>query len=210
MKPMLFNTEMVEAILDGRKTQTRRIIKKPHELINRFHMIGRSPFLIYSDGMGHKMDLPYQIGEIIYVRETWCKLWYLDDNEQIIEGTDKYYYAADGYNPTPFNCFPDADGFHGESDRPKWRPSIHMPKEAARIFLKVTDITVERIQDISDEGCENEGVRPSIDGNAKDWKETENGWHRTFRQMWDSIYKNWEENPWVWVIKFERCEKPTT
>jgi hypothetical protein len=165
--------------------------------------------------------VPYKIGEVIYVRETFCKLWELDENEQIIEGTEKYYYAADGYNPTPFNCFPDADGFHGDRDCPKWHPSIHMPKEAARIFLKITDVRVERLQDITEEqtqkeGCE--GIRCHCMGMGYACTDCYNtGWQEppsvNFMYLWDSTIRKdmsctlcWNANPWVFVYEFESCK----
>lgn len=155
MKPILFNTEMVRAILDGRKTTTRRVIKPQPEPFGKA--------LAYKDGIFSTLkalekEAPYRPSDILYVRETFCKLWKLDGNDQIIEGTENYYYAADGYNPTPFNCFPDEDGFHSDRDCPKWRPSIHMPKEAARLFLRVTGVKAERLQDITENGAKAEGM----------------------------------------------------
>ena len=145
------------------------------------------------------------------MRETFCKLWKLDGNDQIIEGTENYYYAADGYNPTPFNCFPDEDGFYGDRDCPKWRPSIFMPKEAARIFLRVTDVKAERLQEIDKywSNYDKEGMRDP---------KTENisiAMQEKFISIWDGTVKKsdrdkygWDANPWVWVIGFERTARP--
>ena len=216
-RPMLFNTEMVKAILDGRKTQTRRLVK-PH-LPNRvikdvsfgaFPGAKRSDWIINYEGeitnYFGRVKPPCQAGYILWVRETWCKLWRLDECEQIIEGTEKYYYLAGEW--PPFNHYVYPDGSYGEE--PKWKPSIHMPKEAARIWLKVTNVRVERLQDITTDQIIAEGVKTeepfSLNGAEKRY---------AFSQLWDSTIKkeninrySWEGNPWVWVIEFERCGKP--
>ena len=222
MKPILFNTQMVQAILEGRKTTTRRVIKNigDRKFVAeedskyddyKFCDIEKNKIgTCYSNHMYVKP--PYKIGDILYVRETWCKLFKLDDCERIIEGTDKFYYRADGYNPTPFNCFPDEDGFNGERDCPRWRPSIHMPKEAARIFLKVTDIRVEQLRYISAGECKAEGIDL---GYKISTSYIASEYCNAFGELWDSTIKKkdldkygWKTNPWVWVIEFERCEKP--
>lgn len=186
IKPILFNTEMVRAILDGIKTCTRRVLKQPFEV----HPNG---YITKPRGTERLCPYipPYQPGDILYVRETWCKGSYGDEKE-------KYYYKADDNN---FFC--------------TWHPSIHMPKEAARIFLKVTDVRVERLQDITDDGAKAEGAN---------WKNGKNvGWEEKMRrtaverfaEIWESTIKKtdkhihgWNANPYVWVVEFERCEKP--
>lgn len=186
IKPILFNAEMVRAILDGRKSCTRRIVK-PQQLI------GMLPDKC-------KNGAPYQIGDILYVRETWCMYGKLDDFDHVIDGTEKYYYLADGANPTPYNCFlVQRNGYDEYKDTPVWHPSIHMPKEAARIWLKVTDVRVERLQDMTDDDAEAEG--------CFDYTSTALG----FPDVWDSTIKKsdldrygWAADPWVWVIEFER------
>ena len=190
IKPILFNTEMVRAILECRKSCTRRIVK-PQQLI------GMLPDKC-------KNGAPYQIGDILYVRETWCMYGKLDDFDHVIDGTEKYYYLADGANPTPYNCFlVQRNGYDEYKDTPVWHPSIHMPKEAARIWLKVTDVRVERLQEMTDDDAEAEG--------CFDYTSTALG----FPDVWNSTIKNsgldrygWNANPWVWVIEFEQCEKP--
>lgn len=190
IKPILFNAEMVRAILDGRKSCTRRIVK-PQQLI------GMLPDKC-------KNGAPYQIGDILYVRETWCMYGKLDDFDHVIDGTEKYYYLADGANPTPYNCFlVQRNGYDEYKDTPVWHPSIHMPKEAVRIWLKVTDVRVERLQEMTDDDAEAEG--------CFDYTSTALG----FPDVWNSTIKNsgldrygWNANPWVWVIEFEQCEKP--
>ena len=222
--PILFNTEMVQAILAGRKTATRRVIKRqPLSNMPDNHNYCRMP-LFTGNGIRtlHYMDVieqypfqqtryfedfgPYEKDDILYVRETWQHLYELDGNEQIIEGTEKYYYAAT--DTIPFDTYVDSSGI--THDKTPWRPSIHMPKEAARIFLKVKDVRAERLQDITEKQAETEGINGSealydgyIDAREK------------FAELWDSTIKKsdtekygWSANPWVWVIEFERCEKP--
>lgn len=204
--PILFNTEMVRAILDGRKTCTRRIVKP-------------QPTAHYG---AQCIKPPYQPGDILYVRETWERFecWNCEGDERgncpkepkksVLDKTcGCYMYRA-------------TDEISGDA---KWHPSIHMPKEAARIWLKVTDVRVERLQEITEEQACMEGTDP--------WDEAcyeNNGWHPTFsdpdsggvpnmiegfHKLWNSTIKKsdidrygWNANPYVFVIEFERCEKP--
>lgn len=179
IKPILFNTEMVRAILDGRKTCTRRIMK---------------PQLTAHYGT-HYMKPPYQQGDILYVRETWCKGSWMNEKE-------RYYYKADDND---FLC--------------TWHPSIHMPKEAARIWLKVKDVRVERLQKCGEGWCidiEKEGIATPQDAILYI---SDDAFHDAlrmeFQKTWDGTIKKsdierygWNANPWVWVIEFERCENP--
>lgn len=218
MKPILFNTEMVRAILEGRKTVTRRLVKpapagdgsKPEELITRPGYWNQ-----WGDDYVHRQ--PCKIGDILYVRETWKFIPCIDcaqkrcnfnpvtyeDEYSISEGC--FVYRADYYSP----------------QRIPWNPSIHMPKEAARIFLRVTDVRMEQLQDITEEQARAEGAMPfclSVD--SVDTPDSERTWHEVgpaipqFIQIWDATIKSkdrerygWVANPWVWVISFERCEK---
>ena len=189
-KPILFNTEMVRAILDGRKTCTRRVVKLPKNMSGR--PVGKNGDigLMYLAGIKRP---PYQPGDIIYIRETWgtySKNWW---------EADYFMYRAD--YPNGATTYTYSDGI--VCDLPKWHPSIHMPKEAARVWLKVTDVRVERLQDMTDDDTEAEG--------CFDYTSTALG----FPDVWDSTIKKsdldhygWDANPWVWVIEFKRCEKP--
>lgn len=198
IRPILFNTEMVRAILDGRKTCTRRLPRKQIEEkyleYDEWVQAVAVPGCTYlREKEFYTQYPPYQPGDILYIRETWS------------EWTDGYLYKA--WN----SPFPQA----GESPVMKWHPSIHMPKEAARIWLKVTGVRVEHLQDITEDGTKAEGAN---------WKNGKNvGWEekmkRTaterFAEIWNSTIKKsdldrygWAANPWVWVIEFERCEKP--
>ena len=206
VRPILFNGEMVRAILEGRKTVTRRVIKGADESMYA-GMCGLGPGL-FDRNTGLRVKEPYyRLGDILYVRETWNGDW-----------CDHYIYRADGGNAKTA----------GYSQEPKWRPSIHMPKKAARIWLKVTDVRVERLQDISVPDMIKEGVRafgcePCLELNERCKPQTsEDGFcgaedqaEDMFSDLWDSTTKKfdlakygWDANPWVWVIEFERCEKP--
>lgn len=189
IKPILFNTEMVRAILDGRKTCTRRLVRfLPGENPQWTGYI-RDGLMLYN-GRNEPciIKVPYQPGDTLYVRETWCGLPVNEAGH--MRGHTIYYYKADGE-------------LRPKGWRGTWHPSIHMPKEAARIWLKVTDVRVERLQDMTDDDAEAEG--------CFDYTSTALG----FFDVWDSTIKKsdldcygWDANPWVWVIEFERCEKP--
>lgn len=174
MKPILFNTEMVQAILENRKTVTRRLIKPQPRMI--VAQDGFGPLLqIRNKGVWFRGDpnhvAPYQLNDTLYVREAWKQ-----------NCDNSFTYRAG-------NKFETQEG---------WKPSIHMPKEAARIFLRVTDIEVERLRDIDDEGIAEEGLEIGC----------------PFEDLWDSTIKKsdlkqygWEANPWVWIIGFKRIDK---
>ena len=215
MKPILFNTEMVRAILDGRKTVTRRVVMPKHLRVLDSHYHKEHPE-VPDKTLLEKLCLPpYQPGDILWVRETWCQYGKLDDNDRMIEGTEKHYYRADGENPTPFNDFlVQHPGRDEHRETPVWHPSIHMPKEAARLFLRVTDVRVELLQDIDDDGAKAEGANYQ-DGKNVGWEEK---MRRTaidrFAEIWDNTIKladrlryGWAANPWVFVIEFERISK---
>ena len=197
VKPILFNTEMVRAILDGRKTVTRRVWKD----WNKYAVPDMS---LYDADKGtyavHTFEDPEHTkktsmierrcpicpGDILYVRETFVQaashiFWYKADNNSWLD-----------------------------SKNMRWKPSIHMPKEAARIFLKVTDVRVERLQEITLKQIEQE----SID---TEYPHTLNGKEKiyAFRNLWNSTIKKsdidtygWDADPYVWVIDFEMCERP--
>lgn len=187
IRPILFNTDMVRAVLSGRKTETRRLVK-PQPRKSMIHKlgycvdgdkedIGKFGFGSHEHG-GHVRYVkpPCCPGDILYVRETWS------------EWTGGYLYRA-------------WTGLHqpGIDSSEKWHPSIHMPKEAARIWLKVINVRAERLQDIDDNGIAAEGLGTGCD----------------FEDIWNPAIKKtdinrygWDADPWVWVIEFERCEKP--
>lgn len=203
-KPALFNTGEVKAIRDRIKTVTRQIIKpQPENVLKVLEMGYRgfskiSRFLCSSyDGSRDWIEtvkIPYDIGDILYVKETWCKLtdWedQYPDNDKDMMTT---YYRAD----YPEDMW----------EMAKWHPAIHMPKEATRIFLRVTDIRVERLQDITEDQAISEGVRIGIGGQPYF------SCCDAFTALWNSnvkksdLYKySWDANPWVWVIEFEKLK----
>lgn len=196
IKPILFNTEMVRAILDGRKTCTRRLVRfLPGENPQWTGYI-RDGLMLYN-GRNEPciIKVPYQPGDTLYVRETWCGLPVNEAGH--MRGHTIYYYKADGE-------------LRPKGWRGTWHPSIHMPKEAARIWLKVTDVRVERLQEITSEQIYREGVEVEyphvLNGEEKRY---------AFSTLWNSTIKKsdldrygWNASPWVWVIEFERCVKP--
>jgi hypothetical protein len=188
IKPILFNTEMVRAIMDGRKSCTRRMVKPQPDEKHTYPLgfvtdstekkeVGCFGFGINEYGGSIQYAKPqYQPGDLLYVRETFIQA-----------AARTFWYKADDNLWIP-------KGLH-------WKPSIHMPKEAARIWLKVTNVRVERLQDMTDDDAEAEG--------CFDYTSTALG----FPDVWDSTIKKsdldsygWNANPWVWVIEFERCE----
>ena len=207
IKPILFNTEMVRAILDGRKTCTRRIVKDgiPDDAMWGYTAFTPKGYIscrgVYADGYGEGFyKLPYQPGDILYVRETWCGLPVNEAGH--MRGHTIYYYKADG-------------DLRPEGWRGAWRPSIHMPKEAARIWLKVTDVRVERLQEMTLKDFKAEGIYDEY----KTYSETytdhlrQMAYPKVFARLWNSTIKKsdidrygWDANPCAWVIEFERCE----
>lgn len=214
-KPILFSTPMVRAIQENRKTATRRVIK---ELDNYDFKWGldREPYIgdyeVYKkiapgkwdwvtlknqwlydfqtavdDGRTYLLKLLYKAGDILYVRETWCR-------------------ATDGTFRYKSNIKPDTEKIR-KAFGVKWRPSIHMPKEAARIFLKVTDVRIERLQDITERDVIKEGFRDKFENDIF----TSGGYQ--FAEFWCSTIKGkdidiygWNANPWVEVVEFEKIE----
>lgn len=207
IKPILFNTEMVQAILDGRKTCTRRVAKNVPDHTHRIEPVyenGRFQFDCFYSSYVAALDAdadfcmpcfpPYQQGDILYVRETFIQA-----------AAHTFWYKADDNSWMP-------EGLH-------WKPSIHMPKEAARIWLKVKNVRVERLQECGEGWCidiEKEGIATPQDPILYI---SDDAFHDAlrmeFQKIWDSTIKKsdldrygWDANPWVWVIEFERCEKP--
>lgn len=199
--PILFNTEMVLAILDGLKGATRRIVKGfiPDDAIWGYTEFTPKGYIscrgIFADGYGEKFfKLPCEPGDIMYVRETWSEHYTADSNGKLV-----YCYKADGTN-LKAECLP------GENNR--WYPSIHMPKEAARILLKVKDVRVERLQEISGGDLLKEGIDLFQSNYVRvAFDEFKNLWNSTIKKS-DLDRYGWDASPWVWVIEFERCEKP--
>lgn len=217
IKPILFNkqigTEMVRAILDGRKDATRRIVKGfiPDDAVWGYTAFTPKGYIscrgTFADGYGEKFfKLPCESGDTLYVRETWCGLPVNEAGH--MRGHTIYYYKADGE-------------LRPKGWRGTWHPSIHMPKEAARIWLKVMNVRVERLQEITDEQAKREGIQYDECPTGFAWKQ-ETDMHNCYttpigamQALWNSTIKKsdldrygWDANSYVWVIEFERCEKP--
>ena len=190
IKPMLFSTEMVQAILKDRKTVTRRAVKpQPKAALYPMPDSMCWPGCFANCEEERVYRPPLQTGDILWVRETWAKsmagtfMYRADDKAIMVE---------------------------------RWHPSIHMPREAARIFLRVTDVRSERLNDITDAQAKAEGVSMPLPAQKDpEYAEYIGGYYGAFADLWDSTIKpkdiptyGWDANPWVWVIEFERCEKP--
>lgn len=215
IKPILFNTDMVRAILDGRKTCTRRVVKPqweecPHcKYVHNEYIYDKLAQNVYCTRCGYPMEperkAPYKPGDILYVRETWgiyTESW-LD--------ADYFMYKAD--YPANATTYTHQEG--NICDLPRWRPSIHMPKEAARIWMKVTDVKVERLQEINEDEAKTEGANWKNGKNVGVEEKMRRTAVERFSEIWDSTIKKsdldrygWQANPLVWAISFERCEKP--
>jgi len=271
IKPILFNTEMVRAILDGRKSCTRRIVKPQPQSRLCYTFAGcncgtwgypsktayenwgdeyKLPEDITDEELKRRWNPPYHTDDILYVRETWrvgawdilnqmiafdykdgtCgELTYIHDRELferlVNQSRNDARQAKCEYNGVDFVWE------KGKSPC-RWHPSIHMPKKATRIWLKVTDVRVERLQEIDEDGVWDEGfkfkppclTRVSADGHTCDLdgpcmssiKYCDMTMGELFgRELWNSTIKKsdldrygWNANPWVWTIEYERCEKP--
>ena len=223
-KPILFSTEMVQAILAGRKTQTRRVLKlkTPVDIKGvevdcylRLDLIPTNMQVFYANKKDKQINLysdneyaKYKPGDVLWVRETW--------QTSYNENSKKWdpIYKADGK-------------FWMDDDGPmKWKPSLFMVKKHCRIFLKVTNVRCERLQDIPREDCFREGIAYKEEWIARSKMRTVFDYHRktfqpqsygrttpshSFQTLWDSINAKkhpWKSNPWVWVYEFERIEKP--
>lgn len=209
--PILFKTEMVRAILDGRKTQTRRVIKPQPERLGVGESAWRDEIYAYDhkdcDGdaceyacNGEWLECPYgKPGDELWVRETHT-FW------EDCSGLDHIKYKIGEPVPIP-NTRDAADYVVGRFD--KWRPSIHMPRWASRIQLVVEDVRVERVQEISASDALDEGV--DLGGYSSNSRISDEYIVDTFRELWNSINADrgypWEENPWVWVVEFKVKEE---
>lgn len=209
IKPILFNTEMVHANLNGLKSATRRIIKPQPPATAIVEMGDRyAVWKRWADyPIGHLIKPPYIPGDILYARETWrvrnvCGDIARGDRMAEIEykaGGDTICVPAFDYTPS-----------YGA-----WKPSIHMPKEAARLFLLVKNVRVERLQDIDEEGAKAEGANFCNGKHVGVEEKMRRSAVERFAEIWSRTIKpadidlyGWDANPWVWVIEFERCEKP--
>lgn len=180
-RPILFSAPMVQALLEGRKTQTRRIVKCPEKLPPEPESFEHNGWGFSQSINGGRFSWPFKCphgepGHLLWVRETFCV-------------------------PTDFDtgkkCLPEYKAtYRGKAFDGCWKPSIHMPRQLSRITLEITDIRVERLQDISEEDAKAEGTQPEgTGGEASAW----------FAHAWEKIHslQSWLDNPWVWVIEFQ-------
>jgi len=220
-KPILFNGEMVRAILDGKKTQTRRVIKPQPVLVGeRWEWTPRGKVVHSSDWFVDRepspfmlCGAPYQIGDRLWVKETFVLETITNVGELPTDGRpyeyiesnydEDYYWLVPHYRatePEP-HIVPD-DLEDSYDDRTRWSPSIFMPKWATRIWLEVTGVRAERVQDITATGIMEEGV--------KGWKAPMLLARSRFQALWDSINAErgfgWDTNCWAWVYEFKRLE----
>lgn len=208
-RPILFNGAMVRAILAGQKTQTRRAMKPqpaddiaPHVFPNATVQGWRSS-LRHAHGATTGHFCPFgQPGDRLWVRETWCHAW--DDERDQWSDPERYHYRADGIEVVHVD----------DGERSPWCPSIHMPRRACRLLLEITDVRVERLQEISEADAMAEGAdvhvlpdirlprthpragRPMVYADCRE----------IFANLWDSTGDDWNSNPWVWAITFKRIE----
>jgi hypothetical protein len=202
-RPILFNTEMVQAILAGRKSQTRRVVKpQPDEDGLARHLVN----LAWEDTSGNQYKCPYgKPGDVLWAREAHL----VCHDDRFLEGMDsRVVFKASVHNDWYLSL-------REENPHYKWMPSIHMNKAFARIWLRITDVRVERLQSISMKDAIREGIE-SIDHGAR-WKNYVQDEissyvfpRHSFESLWQSIngLDSWNDNPWVWAIEFERIEKP--
>jgi len=238
---ILMGTDMVKAVLEGRKTQTRRPMKpQPYQPRKDFYRIryyergdialdtifdpveqSKLTYGSWAAGAGCPFG---QVGDRLYVRETWAEVYDINNNGYpniphlpTTEEEDAYTLSYIVYKASIGNWhWLDEDGF--ETDKTNWKPSIHMPKKYARIWLEITDIRVERVQDISeddaiDEGCSLYGPFNEYKGASKN-KPNDcmklNAFStakRAFQDIWESCGYRWDGSPWVWVIEFKVIDK---
>ncbi|ELE3724398.1 hypothetical protein RC581_004328 [Salmonella enterica] len=202
---MIFNAEMVNAILSGRKTQTRRPIKWKQTRFTEIAERDDGSLWPWAEDCERGGDIwfacPYgEIGDRIWVRETFRVHSRATDVATLVyrasvrnswtEQTHRVPVAVCNKPATP----------------EKWTPSIHMPRWASHITLEITDVRVERLRGLSEEDAKSEGIIPSAGGVLPGWE-----YRINFRDLWMDIYgtDNWEANPWVWVIEFKRVEGAT-
>lgn len=226
IKPILFSTPMVQAILEGRKTMTRRVLKQQPSIKSGVGKWIKSKIIQIVGGEEVVLEYmiknsPYKVGDILWIRETWQHTVNLGIN--ILDENSGYIYKASE----------NGKDWEENTEEWKWKPSLFMPKESCRLFLKITNVKVERLQDISEKDAKAEGVESCIadrenfgvraagmrlyrdydrkNNSLKDYPCNGFEFAKTsFETLWQSINgeQSWNDNPYVWVISFEICEKP--
>lgn len=218
-RAIIFNGEMVRAILEGRKTQTRRIVKvQPVFLDNDSKQEDRHISFEERKKLFTRRWGTHEIGDRLWVRETFARGYDYDNLQSKLTGEEKTFYRADN------EIHHWLDGCGPDKNEVPWNPSIFMRKEYSRITLEITNVRVERLQDISEEDAEAEGITipefyppvlgsfgciPNANGiaNYRPAFGEFDPYRFHFHNLWNSIYKNWNSNPWVWVIEFKVVKK---
>ncbi len=227
-KPILFSGPMVRAILEGRKTMTRRVVKFPsskekHDWWTVAHEIAPAEFIFWSGPNPPRKEVTTEIyepgsgmkcpfggpGQRLWVRETWSPdgdgggVWYRAGIPEFVAGLETGQWLDYPYETAQTST---------PLERTNWKPSIFMPRAASRILLEVTDVRVERLQEITEEDAIAEGVEPDVD--AGYWKGyifpgVYDSAKKSFASLWQSIngLGSWDQNPWVWVVSFKRIEQ---
>jgi len=219
-RPILFAAPMVSAILSGAKTQTRRTVRGDDRTIS-------AVFATQDDA--HRPPSPFGLpGDRLWVRETFALIWPGEYEPDDIRENEVEYRADHPGKRYPGE-WPDCPASETDSSCPKWRPSLHMPRWASRLTLEITDVRVERLQDISEADARAEGIPLDVwdaaliapnyltDGEFfQDWREEEPHFAKSdriavesYRALWDSLNAKrapWSSNPWVWVLSFKRVE----
>lgn len=208
-RPILFSTPMVQAILAGRKTQTRRVVKPPKEFIGDW-------FFQHVNFVRSRVNCPYgQTGDVLWVRETFAKcIGRIEITPS--EVASAYEWTKDRFIVYKADSKEETHPKFPKFGKKRWRPSIHMEKDFARIWLCITDVRVERLQDITEEDAMREGVLPIGDKGLGFYNDyLTNGFScknavRSFESLWQSIHgeESWNNNPWVWVVEFKQIENP--
>lgn len=226
-KPILFRGEMVRAILDGRKSMTRRVIKNcPNPTLGHYqeggccwedwhvHQLESGEFAFtstYAEDViiGH---CPYPVGSLAWVRETWCCK--MEDGEFVYrnDGNHECWYEADGVHVIKDDGDGGVEYRKDGCEASPWKPSIFMPRALSRITLEITDVRVQRVQEITEEDAMAEGAEPRTNGVQDTIRgpEPTESYRTGFVYLWQSINQKrgfgWESNCWVWAITFRRIK----
>jgi len=201
-KPIIFSGPMVRAILEGRKTQTRRVCKLQPQIVDVEPKYEKHTWGFWHDDdypNGRVIRCPFgSRGTVLWVREAWAQPFAESKNSNGV------IYRADGADYLGL-----AERKHGwgEAESDSWKPSIHMPRKFCRLFLTVTDVRVEKLQNISDSDVRAEGISEAAIEKCREWLHPNDCPGEAFSELWNSINEKrgygWKENPWVWIIEFE-------
>lgn len=224
-RPIIFSGPMVRAILEGRKTMTRRVLKRAHDTIGKdtawavcpasdsgwiawFGLLGRNIEEFTKKSYAHGFPCPYgAVGDLLWVREKWQAI-HVDSDEGDYHASYDIPPAATEYWKIIYAASDPQADYHKDDRGFSWRPSIHMPRWASRLTLEITGVKVERLQDIGEQDAISEGTRePSIRSMSNALAQAAWSERQVFQRLWNHININresfsWSDNPWVWVVEF--------